>query len=149
MVQSVKNGLKTAPDDDLLFNSFLQRMLLSYRTIPHADRNQSPSELMGRQLRSPLTMSYHTAEKVWYRKSRENIPEQAEFIVQSRNNTALILCKGRSILAHENQIYKQPITNDETASTPTMTDPIKYETVEMPERKYQEDLPDIVKIKIA
>ena len=45
-------------------------MLLSYRTIPHAGKSRSPSEMMGRQLRSLsclyLTMSFESGSPLWY-----------------------------------------------------------------------------------
>ena len=40
------------------------RLLLSYRTIPHAGRQESPSTLTRRKIRVQLTMSYSTNEKV-------------------------------------------------------------------------------------
>ena len=52
--------------------------------------NPSPSALMGRQIRAPLTMSYSTNEKVWYKKNKESNPERAEFIMQTGHNTAII-----------------------------------------------------------
>ena len=51
MVQTLKMGLK---------------VLLSYRTVPHVDRKQSPSALMGRQNRTPINA---TKEKVWYKRN--------------------------------------------------------------------------------
>ena len=69
---------------------FLPRLLLSYPTIPYARRLESPSALMGRQIRALLTMSYSTNEKVWYKKNKESNPERAEFIMQKGHNTAII-----------------------------------------------------------
>jgi len=62
MVATVKLGLKAYAPHLGTIDAFLTRMLLSYRSIPHGDRNESPSALMGRQIRSPITMSFHTAD---------------------------------------------------------------------------------------
>lgn len=65
MVQTVKMGLKAfSPSNDNI-ESYL---LLSYRKIPHAGRLQSPSALMDRQIRAPITKSFSTSESVWYKK---------------------------------------------------------------------------------
>ena len=69
---------------------FLPRLLLSYYTIPHARRLETPSTLMGREIRAPLTMSYSTNEKMWYKKNKESNPESAEFIMQKGYNIAII-----------------------------------------------------------
>ena len=49
MVKTIKMGLKAYSPDKGLLSGFLSRMLLSYRTIPHAGKSRSPSEMMGRQ----------------------------------------------------------------------------------------------------
>ena len=87
---------------------FLTRLLLSYCTIPHAGRQESPSALMGRQIRALLTMSYSINEKVWYKKSKESNSERAEFIMQKGHNTAIInRGKENNILTHADQIKPQ------------------------------------------
>ena len=104
IVQTVKMGLKACsqPKEKIVF---LPRLLLSYYTIPHAGRLESPSVLMGRQIRALLTMMYSTNEKVWYKKNKESNPE---FIMQKGHNTAIINReKGNSILAHADQIRPQ------------------------------------------
>ena len=65
MVKTIKMGLKAYSPDKGLLSGYLSRMLLSYRTIPHAGKSRSPSEMMGRQLRSPLTMSFESGSPLW------------------------------------------------------------------------------------
>ena len=74
MVQTFKNGTES------MFSAkrkkievFLLRLLLSYRTIPHAGRLESPSALMGRQIRAQLTMSYSTNEKYCTKRTKNQI----------------------------------------------------------------------------
>ena len=118
---------------------FLSKLLLSYRTIPHAGRLESPSALMGRQIRALLTMSYSTNEKVWYKKKKESNLERREFIMQKGHNTAIINReKGNSILAHADQIRPRGEyegQNEEEISTiPSVNDlleqPLQNETPE-------------------
>ena len=86
------------------FCLFLLGLLLSYRTIPHAGRLESPSTLMGRRIRTPLTMSYIPQLKKCGTKkknNKESNPERAEFIMQKSHNTAIINReKGNGILTH-------------------------------------------------
>ena len=65
-------------------------MLLSYSIILNAERLESPSALMRRQIRAPLTMSYSTNERVWYKKNKESNRERAAFIMQKGHKTAII-----------------------------------------------------------
>ena len=118
---------------------FLPRMLLSYNTIPHAERLEKPSALMGRQIRTPLTMLYSTKEKVLYKKNKESNPERVEFIMQKSHNTAIINReKGNHILAHVDQIRSQSEYEDqneeETSTTSSVNDllkqPLQNETSE-------------------
>ena len=62
MVQTIKTEIKACSQKKE--KNFLLRLLLSYRTIPHAGRLESPSVLIGRQIRAQLTMSYSTNEKM-------------------------------------------------------------------------------------
>ena len=63
---------------------------------------------MGRQIRAPLTMSYSTNEKIWYKKNKESNPERIEFIMQKGHNAAIINReKGNSLLAHTDQTRPQ------------------------------------------
>ena len=82
MVQTVKTGLKSFSQQKEKLEVFLPRLVLSYRTIPHAGRLETSSVLMRSQVRVTLTISYSTNEIVWYKKNKESIPERAEFIIQ-------------------------------------------------------------------
>ena len=63
---------------------------------------------MGRQIRAPLTMSYSTNEKMWYKKNKGSNPERVEFIMQKGHNATIINReKGDSVLAHADQIRPQ------------------------------------------
>ena len=64
MVQTVKMGLKAFSPFNQNTEAYIPNLLLSYRTVPHADRKQSPSALMGRQIRIQITMLFVTEEKV-------------------------------------------------------------------------------------
>ena len=90
MVQTIKNGLKAYRPERGTFSAFLSRFLLSYRTIPHGNRTLSPSALMGRQIRSPLTMSYECDAPLWYQAKPGAKAEKAFFVVQQGMNTAII-----------------------------------------------------------
>ena len=94
MAQTVKMGLKACFQQKEKIEVFLTRLLLSYRTIPHTGRLESPSTLMGRQIRALLTMSYYTSEKKKYKKNEESNPERAEFIMQKGHNSAIIEKRG-------------------------------------------------------
>ena len=69
MVQTVKMGLKSCSQQKEKIEVFLPKLLLSYCIIPHTRRLESPSTLMGRQIKALLTMLYSTNEKVWYKKN--------------------------------------------------------------------------------
>lgn len=108
MVHTVKQGLKAFCPSFGNVDSYLCRMLLSYRSIPHGERRHSPSALMGRQIRSPMTFSFETGDNIWYRKKTTSSPESAVFISQAGSNTAVILKEGQGTLAHKDQINKKP-----------------------------------------
>ena len=57
--------------------------------VPHVDRKQSPLALMGRQIRAPITISFATEEKVWYKRNKEAEQERVKFILQKGQNTAV------------------------------------------------------------
>ena len=76
---------------------------LIYRTVPHADRKQSPSALIGRQIRAQITMSFATEEKFWYKRNKEAEPERSKAILQKEQNTAVLEKKGQPILTHTDQ----------------------------------------------
>ena len=96
MVQTVKTGLKACSQQKEKAE-VLVRLHLSYHSIPSTRRWESPSVFIGRQIRAPLTMSYSTNEKVWYKKNKESIAERAEFIMQKGHNTAIIINRGKYI----------------------------------------------------
>jgi len=108
MVATVKLGLKAYSPNLGTIDAYLSRMLLSYRSIPHGGRTSSPSAMMGRQIRSPMTMSFHTGEPIWYRPKTSSPPEEAKFISQAGNNTAVIVRGNNGTLAHTDQINQQP-----------------------------------------
>ena len=108
LVQTIKMGLKACSQQKEKIEIFQPWLLLTNCTIPHTGRLESPSALMGRQIRAPLMMSYSTNEKMWYKKNKESNPERAEFIMQKGHHTAIINReKGNSILAHADQIRPQ------------------------------------------
>ena len=88
MVQTVKMGLKAFSP----FNENIEAYIPNsyYRTVPHADRKQSPSALMSRQIRAPITILFATEEKVWYKRNKEAEPERAKFILQKGQNRAVL-----------------------------------------------------------
>ena len=84
MMQTIKTALKACFQRKERIEVFLPRLLLRYRTIPHAGRLESPSALRRRQIRVPLETSYSTNEKISYKKNKDSNPERAEFIMQKR-----------------------------------------------------------------
>jgi hypothetical protein len=108
MVQTIKRGVKAYTSHCGSFDSYLAKLLLSYRAIPHADRSQSPSFLMGRQIRSPLTMSFTSDSPVLYSPLPDSTPEEARFVVQAGRNTAIIVRgeEERPTLAHRDQLRR-------------------------------------------
>ena len=81
MVQTVKMGLNAFSPFNQNIEAYIPNLLLSYRTVPHADRKQSPSALIGTQIRAPITMSFATEEKVWYKRNKAAEPKRAKFIL--------------------------------------------------------------------
>ena len=107
MVRTVKLGLKAFDPSRETLEEFLPKLLMSYRSIPHANRTRSPSALMGRQIRSPITMSFSTNQTMWYRRNKDATTEKAYFIMQKGNNTALVATEQRTMLAHADQIRER------------------------------------------
>ena len=70
MIQTVKIGLKAFSPFNQNIEAYIPNLLINYRTVPHADRNQGPSALMDRQIRAPITMSFATEKKVWYKRNK-------------------------------------------------------------------------------
>ena len=141
MVRTVKNGLKACSQHREKIDIFLPRLLLSYRTIPHAGRLESPSALMGRQIRAPLTMSFATNEKMWYKRNKDSRPEIVRFLMQKGQNTAIVDKEnGNSVLAHADQIRPWGEFEDqdeEMTTVPSVNDlldqgngPVRNETSE-------------------
>ena len=94
MVLTVKMDLKAFSPFNQNIEAYIPNLLLSYQTVPCADRKQSPSALMGRQIRAPITMSFATEEKVWYKRNKEAEPERAKFILRKGQNMAVLEKKG-------------------------------------------------------
>ena len=90
----------------------LARLLLSYRSIPHAGRTSSPSALMGRQTRSPMTTAFINDEPLWYHRTGQP-PGKARFIVQHGPNTAIVTHGNNetAVLAHMDQLRPAFDTN--------------------------------------
>ena len=74
----MKTGLKVGSQQKESFSTKATFKLLHKRL-------ESPSVLMGRQIRALLIMSYSTNEKVWYKKNKESNPERAEFYHAKRS----------------------------------------------------------------
>ena len=102
-----KMGLKASSLHKESIETFLPRLLLS---ISHASRVQSPSAL-GRQMQSPLTMSFSINENIWYKKESRLITKKAIFIMQKGYNTTP-KSKKESVIAHSDQI-KPTYDNEE------------------------------------
>ena len=68
MVWRVKIGLKAFEPYRDTIQTYVPKLLMSYRSIPHVRKVQSLFALMGRQIRTPITMSFSTNEKMWYKK---------------------------------------------------------------------------------
>ena len=90
MVKTIRMGLKAYSPDKGLLSGYLSRILLSNRTIPHAGKSRSPSEMMGSQLRSSLTMSFESGSPLWYCQRPDSKPEPG-FTSKAGQNTAIIM----------------------------------------------------------
>ena len=84
MFQTVKMGSKVFSPFNQNIEAYILNLLLSYRMVPRADRKQSPSALMGRQIRAPITMPFATEERVWYKRNKEAEPELSSFYKKNR-----------------------------------------------------------------
>ena len=128
-------GLKACSQQKEKMEVFQQRMLLSYRNILHVGKLRSPSALIGRQIRAPLTMLYFTNEKMWLKKYKESNSERAEFIRPKGHNTAIINREmGNCILAHVNQIRPQgkyeEQNQEEISTIPSVNDLLEKSSTE-------------------
>ena len=122
MVPTVKMGLKVFSPFNQNSEAYIRNLLLSYLMVPHVDREQTPSALMGRQIRAPITISFALEEKVWYKRNKEAEPERAKFILQKGQNMAVLEKKGQAILAHADQFRAR----------------FEPENVEMPKEEHKE-----------
>ncbi len=105
MVQTFKKAVIMWEKGKETFNTFMARFLLNYRSIPHFGRSQSPSQLMGRQIRSPITFKLPMQAPVWYVPTAHTPKEEAIYAGQKGSNTAFVVRKnGCMSLAHEDQI---------------------------------------------
>ena len=97
-------GLKAFEPNRDTTEIYLPKLLMSYRLIPHAGIVQNPSALMGRQKWTPITVSFSTNEKTWYRKAKKLIQE-ANSIMPKGNNTPWSIRGGNwNVLAYADQI---------------------------------------------
>ena len=118
MVQTIKKTSKAwnAAGGES-YDSFLSRLLLNYRCLPHAGRIQSPAQLMGRQLRNPISMRSPIDSGMWYTPDFRGVREKVRFLGQKGTNTALIEREdGRITLAHTDQL-KDAIENEDGNSS--------------------------------
>ena len=120
MVQTVKMDLKFSPFNQNI-EVYIPDLLFSYRILHHADRKQSSSVLMGRQIRAAVTMSFANEEKVLYKRNKEAEPERTKFILQKEQNTT-VLEKIAANIVHADQFVAR----------------FEPEDVEMPEKEHDE-----------
>ena len=115
MVQTVKNGMKLWKSQWGNFSGYLDKLLLNYRTIPHAQRQKSASEMMGRQIRAPILCStkFTPGRKVIYN------DKEATVVVQKGSNTYLLNRQNEVTLVHEDQIRLSYSSDEEDESTET------------------------------
>ena len=90
MVQTVKMGLKAFSPFNYNTEAYISNLLWSYGTVPHVNRKQSPSVLIGRQIRAPIIMLFATEENVWNKRNKEAESERAKFILQRWENTVVL-----------------------------------------------------------
>ena len=103
---------------------FQPRLLLSYCTIPHAGRLESPSALIGRQIRCRIPQM----KKCGTKKQTKNQIQKGQNVSRKKGHNTTIINreKGNSILAHADQIrpkgeYEEQ--NEEEISTiPSVND---------------------------
>ena len=150
MVQTVKRGLRVFNKSSGSFLSYLARLLLSYRTIPHAGCTRSPSVLMGRQLHSPLMTAFSIDECLWHVCPGQQ-PEKARFVVQHGENTAMVLRGNEEtpVLAHLDQLRRLGETvddGDEVLDVPQRSNP---EMPSLPNEDTQLQMPEETQLQEA
>jgi len=117
-VQTVKRGLRAFGVHSGNFDAYLAKLLLNYRATARRDGRGSPSALMGRQLRSPLTLTFEIDAPVIYRSRSGAAAEPGQFIVQAGHNTAIIARDGgRPVLAHRDQFRPLPGATEQERAT--------------------------------
>ena len=113
MVQTIKCGLRAFVAHSGDFEAYLAKLLLNYRSTARSDGCGSPSALMGRQLRSPLTIAFGIDAPIIYQARPGAVAEQGRFVVQAGHNTAVVTtASGRPVLAHRDQIRTLPTDAD-------------------------------------
>ena len=118
MVQTVKRGLRAFTAHRGNFEAYLAKLLLNYRATARRDGRGSPSELMGRQLRSPLTLAFEIDAPVIYQARSGAAAEPGHFVVQAGHNTAVITRDGeRPVLAHRDQFRPLPAAAESDKAT--------------------------------
>ncbi|MEE4247257.1 MAG: RNase H-like domain-containing protein [Kangiellaceae bacterium] len=109
MVQTIKRGLRAFAAHRGTFEAYLAKLLLNYRATARSDGRGSPSALMGRQLRSPLTLTFEVDAPIVYQARHGAPAEPGHFVVQAGHNTAVIMRgDARPVLAHRDQIRPLP-----------------------------------------
>jgi hypothetical protein len=131
MVQTVKRGLRAFSSHRGSFEAYLAKLLLNYRATARSDGRGSPSALMGRQLRSPLTLTFEIDAPVIYQ-ARPGAPaETGHFVVQAGHNTAVIDRDGeRPVLAHRDQIRTLPVADGQAPGRTWSLDTKSDETID-------------------
>ena len=117
MVQTVMRGLRAFAAHRGTFEAYLAKLLLNYRATARRDGRRSPSVLMGRQLRSPLTLAFEIDAQVVYQARSGTASESARSVVQAGHNTAIIMKKDeRPVLAHRDQFRPPPVSEQGTST---------------------------------
>ena len=110
MVQTLKRTAIVWDKSMQHFDTFLARFLLNYRSIRHLGKNQSPSQLMGRQIRNPFTFTYPIHAPIWFTPTIKAPTEEPIYLAQKGSNTAYILRRNGNVsLAHEEQMRSRKV----------------------------------------
>ena len=108
MVQTIKKAAAIWDRSKETFHSFISRFLLNFRSIPHFGKSGSPSQLMERQIRNPITFKYTIQSPIWYVPTLYASKEEAMYMAEKGSNTAYIMKKNGTLsVAHEDQICAQ------------------------------------------
>ena len=122
MVQTVKRSVKIWTPDKGNLHSFIQKVLLTYRSSRLCSkRGDTPAALMlGRELRTPL-ISFHTPNLIYTQKPG-CVPERCLFLVQQSPKTCYVDCNGTVRLAHVDQLRQSDEEPEEEAATDQSSD---------------------------